>query len=120
LDWAHQEDICRLPGRHRCDAAARQASSHRGRCTSAGDWSAGRAPSLAGQLPQGSVCICGSLTGWQAAIAAMRRPDKPAPTGPVHICRRLVGWSGAIAGRPAPTRFGVHLREFDRLSGRHR
>ena len=69
-----------------------QARSHRVRCTSAGDWSADRAPSLAGQLPQGSV----------------------------YICRRLVGCQAAIAGRPAPTGFGVHLQEIGWLAGRHR
>jgi hypothetical protein len=63
-----------------------------GRCTSAGDWSAGGPPSLAGQLPQGLV----------------------------YICKRLIGWQAAIAGRPAPTGFGLHLQETGRLTGRHR
>jgi hypothetical protein len=95
----HLGIIGRLPGRHRW-----QASSHRGMgfiwerlvdCQSAiagrptptgewgssgKDWSAVSPPSLAGQLPQGSVYISRRLVGWQAAIAAMRRPDKPAPT----------------------------------------
>ena len=44
--------IGRLSGRHRSDAASRLASSYRGLSASAGDGSAGRPPSLAGQLPQ--------------------------------------------------------------------
>jgi hypothetical protein len=31
--------------------------------------------------PTGTEDIWQKLVGWQAAIAAMRRPDKPAPTG---------------------------------------
>jgi hypothetical protein len=42
------------------------------------------------------ICTCKKLVGCEAVIAAMRRPDKPAPTG-----------------------FGVHLQEIGRLSGRH-
>jgi hypothetical protein len=45
----HLQEIGRLSGRHR-----EQARSHRVRGTSAGDWSAVRAPSLAGQLLQGN------------------------------------------------------------------
>jgi hypothetical protein len=71
----HLQEIGRLAGRHRW-----QASSHTVRCAPARDWSAGGPPSLAGQLPQGSVCTCKRFVGFQAAIAAMRRPDRPAPT----------------------------------------
>jgi hypothetical protein len=69
-----------------------QASSHRVWCTPARDWSVGGPPSPAGQLPQGLV----------------------------YICKKLVGWQAAFAGKPAPTGFGVHLREIGRLAGRHR
>jgi hypothetical protein len=83
----HLQEIGRLAGCLRW-----QASSHRVWCTPARDWSAGRLPSLAGQLPQGLV----------------------------YICKKLVGWQAAFAGKPAPTGFGVHLQEIGRLAGRLR
>jgi hypothetical protein len=87
VDRVHLKETGRLSGRHRW-----QASSHRVRCTSARDWSAGRPPSLASQLPQGSV----------------------------YVSKRLVGCQAAIAGKPAPTGFGVHLQEIGRLADHHR
>jgi len=55
---------------------------------------------------------------WSASGSPSRA--SPLPQGSVYICRRLGGWPGTIAGRPAPTGFGVHLREIGRLTGRHR
>ncbi len=87
--------------------------------------SAVRPPSLASQLPQGIGCIRQNQVGCQAAFAAMRRPDKPAPTGDwVHPPK-----SGRLSGRlrcDAATRQAsshrglVHPPKSGRLSGRLR
>jgi hypothetical protein len=51
------------------------------------------------------------------------KPPSPASQIPLwtgYTCKRLGNCQAAIAGRPAPTGFGVHLREIGRLAGRHR
>jgi hypothetical protein len=63
----------------------RQASSHRGRCTSAGDWSTVRPPSLAGQLPQGR---CTSAGDWSTV-----RPPSLAGQLPQGRCTSAGDWS---------------------------
>ncbi|CAI8721563.1 hypothetical protein EMIT0P294_110197 [Pseudomonas sp. IT-P294] len=47
MNFVHLREVGRLAGRHRW-----QASSHNEFCTPAGDWSAVRPPSRAGQLTQ--------------------------------------------------------------------
>jgi len=99
-----------------------QARSHRVRSTPVGDWSAVRASSLAGQLPQwfgvhlqeiGRLAgrhrwqasshrvRCTSAGDWSAGGAPSLASQLPQWTG--YTCKRLVGWQAAIAGRPAPT-----------------
>jgi hypothetical protein len=85
-------------------------------CTSAGDWLAERAPSLASQLPQGSVYICRRLVGSRGVIAG-----RPAPTvGPGTSEKDWsAGGAPSLAGQ-LPQLDWVHLRKIGRLAGRHR
>jgi hypothetical protein len=94
VDRVHLQEIGRLSGRHRW-----QASSHSGPGTSAGNWSAGRAPSLASQLPQGNGVNLQEI-GRQAG---RHRWQASSHRGMGYTCERLVGCQAAITGRPAPT-----------------
>jgi hypothetical protein len=55
-----------------------------------GDWSAGRSPSLAGQLPQGFVYICRRLVGCQAAIVGTPPGAARSHRGWVHNLKKMV------------------------------
>jgi hypothetical protein len=92
----HLQEIGRLAGRHRW-----QASSHRVRCTPARDWSAGGAPSLAGQLPQGmstserEIDRLAGRQGQDQKIAASLHSTAPTggrctPEAPNHSTGRAV------------------------------
>jgi hypothetical protein len=79
--------IGQLQGRHRRNAARSRLTPTREWGSSGNNWSAARPPSLR----------CGD-------------PTSQLPQGNRYIWERLVGCQAAIAGRPAPTRYGVHLR----------